>query len=87
MAFFRRNIEWTDNSSDVIVYKYPFEKGGREVNDKSTLTVRESQCAIFVHKGQIADIFGPGLYNLKTEILPILTSNSPITLGVLKIQL
>ena len=90
MALFRRNIEWSDNSKNVIVYKYPLEKGGREINEKSTITVRESQCAIFVHKGQIADVFGPGLYDLKTEILPILTKlaswkykfETPITLDI-----
>jgi membrane protease subunit (stomatin/prohibitin family) len=56
-----------------MVYKYPLKNGGRDVNRKSTLTVKESQVAIFVHKGEIADIFTPGLYNLDTEILPILT--------------
>lgn len=90
MALFRLNIEWADDSRNTLVYKYPFKKSGREVNDKSTLTVRESQCAVFVYKGQIADVFGPGLYNLKTEIFPILTKlaawkykfETPITLDV-----
>ena len=90
MALFRLNIEWADDSRNTLVYKYPFKKSGREVNDKSTLTVRESQCAVFVYKGQIADVFGPGLYYLKTEIFPILTKlaawkykfETPITLDV-----
>ena len=73
MALFRLNIEWSDSSKNTLVYKYPFKKSGREVNNKSTLTVRESQCAVFVYKGQVADVFGPGLYDLKTEIFPILT--------------
>jgi len=87
---FRLNIEWSDDSRDTMVYKYPFSNAGKEVNDKSTLTVRESQVAIFVHKGQIADVFLPGLYELKTDILPILTKlvswkyafQTPITLDV-----
>ncbi len=73
MAWFRLNVEWTDSSKNTIVYKYPFKNGGREVNDKSTLTVRESQCAIFVYKGQITDVFGPGLYDLKTQTFPLLS--------------
>ena len=73
MAWFRLNIEWSDNSQNTLVYKYPFKNQGREVNDKSTLTVRESQCAIFVHKGQIADVFGPGFYELKTATFPVLS--------------
>ncbi len=90
MALFRLNIEWADASKNTIVYKYPFKKSGREVNNRSTLTVRESQCAVFVYKGEIADIFGPGLYDLKTQIFPILTKlvawkyafETPITVDV-----
>ena len=90
MALFRTNIVWNDDSKDVLVYKFPFKNFGREVNNKSTLTVKESQVAIFVHKGKIADVFGPGLYELKTEILPILSKlaawtyafETPITLDV-----
>ena len=90
MALFRLNIEWSDSSKNTLVYKYPFKKSGREVNNKSTLTVRESQCAVFVYKGQVADVFGPGLYDLKTDIFPILTKlaawkyafETPITLDV-----
>lgn len=73
MALFRLNIEWADDSKNTLVYKYPFKNGGREVNDKSRLVVRESQCAIFVHKGQIADVFGPGTYEMKTQTFPILS--------------
>lgn len=73
MALFRLNIEWRDESHDTLVYRYPFKDNGREVNNNSTLTVRESQAAIFVYKGKIADVFEPGLYELKTAVLPILT--------------
>ena len=90
MALFRLNIAWDDPSKNTLVYKYPFKKGGREVNNKSSLTVKESQVAVFVHKGQVADIFGPGLYNLGTEIFPILSKltawkygfETPITVDV-----
>ena len=89
-SLFRLNIEWVDDTRNTMVYKYPFKNSGREVNNKSSLTVRESQVAIFVHKGQIADVFTPGIYSLETEILPILTKlaswkykfETPITLDV-----
>ena len=73
MALFRLNLVWNDDSKNTLVYKYPLKNYGREINNKSTLTVKESQCAIFVHKGQIADVFGPGLYELGTDIFPILS--------------
>ena len=73
MALFRLNVVWNDDSKNTLVYKYPLKNYGREINNKSTLTVKESQCAIFVHKGQIADVFGPGLYDLGTDIFPILS--------------
>ncbi len=73
MALFLKIIEWSDNSKDTLVYKYPLPKGGREVNQKSKLVVRESQEAVFVHKGQICDIFPAGTYDLNTDIFPILS--------------
>ena len=90
MALFRRIIEWTDDSKNTIVYKFPLAKGGREVNQKSKLIVRESQQAIFVHKGQICDIFPAGTYNLNTDIFPILSKlagwaygfQTPITVDI-----
>lgn len=75
MGFFKTNllksIEWTDPSKNTMVYKYPMD--GRQIMYGSKLTVRESQVAIFLNKGQIADIFGPGIYTLRTSNLPILT--------------
>ena len=73
MALFLKIIEWADDSKDTLVYKYPLAKGGRDVNHKSKLIVRESQQAIFVHKGQICDVFSAGTHDLNTEILPILS--------------
>lgn len=90
MALFLKIIEWTDNTKDTLVYKVPFEKGGREINHKSKLVVRESQEAIFVHKGQICDIFPAGTYDMNTDIFPILSKlagwkygfQTPITVDV-----
>ena len=75
MGFIKTNllkvIEWIDDSNDTIVYRFPMD--GRQIMSGSKLTVRESQIAIFVNKGQIADIFEPGMYKLTTANLPILT--------------
>ncbi len=74
MGFFSTNvlkaIEWQDSSKDTLVYKYPMD--GRKIVFGSKLTVRESQVAIFLNKGKIADIFTPGTYTLHTSNLPIL---------------
>jgi len=78
-------IEWKDNSKETIVYRFPMEKR-EEIMNSSTLIVRPSQMAIFVHKGQICDVFAPGTYKLSTENIPVLTKilslptgfNSPI---------
>lgn len=78
-------IEWEDSSKDIIVYRFPL-KDREEIMNSSTLVVRPSQVALFVHKGQICDVFGPGTYKLASENIPILTKimslptgfNSPI---------
>ncbi len=73
MALFLKILEWADDSKNTLVHKLPLTRGGRDVNHKSKLIVRESQKAIFVHKGQVCDIFEPGTYDLKTQIFPILS--------------
>lgn len=74
--FFKRQllkvVEWEDSSKDTIVYRYPLTDRD-ELMTRSTLVVRESQCAIFMHKGEICDVFGPGTYKLSTENIPFLT--------------
>ena len=64
-------IEWTDDSRDTMVYRFPVK--GKEIKMGAQLTVRESQVAVFVNEGQIADVFGPGKYRLATSNIPILT--------------
>jgi membrane protease subunit (stomatin/prohibitin family) len=44
-----------------------------EIQNGASLTVRESQIAVFVNEGQVADVFGPGMYKLTTQTLPVLT--------------
>ncbi len=73
MALFLKILEWSDDTKDTLVYKLPLKNGGREINQKSKLIVRESQQAIFVHKGKVCDVFDCGTYDLKTEIFPIIS--------------
>lgn len=65
-------IEWKDQSKDTVVYRFPLTDRD-EIMNSSSLVVRPSQVALFVHKGQIADVFGPGTYKLATENIPFLT--------------
>ena len=64
-------IEWTDPTHNTLVHKY--DMNNKEIMNGAQLTVRESQVAIFVSEGQLADVFGPGRYELKTANLPLLT--------------
>jgi len=65
-------IEWTDSSVDTMVYR--FQRYGNEIKFGAKLTVRESQVAVFVSEGEIADVLGPGMYELETKNLPILST-------------
>lgn len=65
-------IEWSGADSDTIVHKY--DMNGKEIMMGAQLTVRESQAAIFVNEGQIADVFGPGRYELSTANMPVMTA-------------
>ncbi|QYK53831.1 MAG: SPFH domain-containing protein [Fimbriimonadaceae bacterium] len=65
-------IEWTDSSTDTMVYR--FERHGNEIKYGAKLTVRESQVAVFVDEGQFADVFVPGMYTLETSNMPILST-------------
>ncbi len=65
-------IEWTDDSQDTMVYR--FNRQGNEIKYGAKLTVRESQVAVFVNEGEIADVLGPGIYELETNNIPILTN-------------
>jgi membrane protease subunit (stomatin/prohibitin family) len=65
-------IEWTDDTRDTMVWR--FEREGHEIKYGAKLTVREGQVAVFIHEGQMADVFTPGLYMLETNNMPIMTS-------------
>jgi hypothetical protein len=65
-------IHWTDDTRDTMVWR--FERQGHAIKYGAKLTVREGQAAVFVHEGQLADVFTPGLYMLETNNMPILTT-------------
>lgn len=65
-------IEWKDNTGNTMVYRY--DRGGKEIMMGAQLTVRESQVAIMVNEGKLADVFQPGRYTLSTQNMPIMTA-------------
>ena len=77
-------IEWLDNSQDTLLYRFPV--AGQEIKNGAQLIVRESQAAVFVFEGQVADVFTPGRYTVEGGNTPILSKlgawkygfNSPI---------
>lgn len=81
-------IDWTDSTNDTIIYKFP--RFQNEIKMGAKLTVRESQVAVFMNEGQIADVYQPGMYELSTQNMPILSTlkgwkygfNSPFKVDV-----
>jgi len=65
-------IEWVDTTQDTLVWKFPRNDNAIKMGAK--LTVRESQVAIFMNEGRIADVFTPGMYELSTQNIPIMTT-------------
>lgn len=81
-------IEWVDNTSDTMIWRFPRYQA--EIKNGAQLTVRETQVAVLVNEGQFADIYQPGRYELTTQNMPILTTlkgwkygfNSPFKVDV-----
>jgi membrane protease subunit (stomatin/prohibitin family) len=77
-------IEWLDPSQDTLLYRFPVYQ--QEIKNGAQLIVRESQAAVFVFEGQVADVFTPGRYTIEGGNTPILSKlgawkygfNSPI---------
>ena len=76
MGFIKKNllkvIAWTETDTDTIVYKFPVPDR-YEIMKGSQLVVRESQAAIFVTEGQIADVFTAGTWELSPDNVPVLS--------------
>lgn len=64
-------LQWNEEADGVLAWRYPMQDF--EIQYGGSLTVRESQVAVFVNEGKIADVFGPGMYKLTTQTLPVLT--------------
>src|SRR5215472_12667604 len=64
-------IDWVEPEDGILAYRFPMQD--REIQNGGKLTVRDSQMAVFVNEGRVADVFAPGLYTLNTNTLPILT--------------
>ena len=64
-------IQWTEADDGTLAWRFPMRD--MEIQNGGTLVVRESQMAMFVNEGKVADVFGPGTYKLTTQTLPVLT--------------
>ena len=64
-------IQWTEDDDGTLAWRFPMAE--MEIQNGASLTVRESQMAVFVNEGKVADVFGPGTYKLTTQTLPVLT--------------
>ncbi len=64
-------IQWTEDTDGTLAWRFPM--ADMEIQQGASLTVRESQVAVFVNEGKVADMFGPGMHKLTTQTLPILT--------------
>ena len=75
MDFIRKQfidiIQWTEDDQGTLAWRFPM--ADMEIQNGGSLTVRESQMAVFVNEGKVADVFGPGTYKLTTQTLPVLT--------------
>ena len=65
-------IEWVDDSRHTLVWRFP--RYQNEIKHGAQLIVRPGQCAIFVLRGKLADVFGPGQVRLETGNLPVLAT-------------
>ena len=64
-------LQWTEDGDGTLAWRFPM--ADLEIQYGASLTVRESQMAVFVNEGKVADVFGPGMYKLTTQTLPVLT--------------
>ncbi|UCV11282.1 SPFH domain-containing protein [Dechloromonas denitrificans] len=64
-------LQWTEDSDGTLAWRFPMQE--MEIQNGASLTVRDSQLALFVNEGTVADVFTPGMYKLTTQTLPLLT--------------
>ncbi len=64
-------IQWTEDDNSTLAWRFPM--ADMEIQYGASLTVRESQVAVFVNEGKVADVFKPGMHKLNTQTIPVLT--------------
>jgi membrane protease subunit (stomatin/prohibitin family) len=64
-------LQWTEDADGTLAWRFPMQE--MEIQNGASLTVRDSQLALFVNEGKVADVFAPGMYKLTTQTLPVLT--------------
>ncbi len=64
-------LQWTESGDGTLAWRFPMQE--MEIQNGASLTVRDSQVALFVNEGTVADVFAPGMYKLTTQTLPVLT--------------
>src|SRR5574343_1578441 len=64
-------LQWTEDGDGTLAWRFPMAE--MEIQNGASLTVRDSQVAMFVNEGTVADVFQPGMYKLTTQTLPVLT--------------
>lgn len=64
-------LQWTETDDGTLSWRFPMQD--MEIQNGGMLVVRDSQLAVFVNEGRIADVFGPGTYKLTTQNMPVLT--------------
>lgn len=64
-------IEATTADPNLLMWKY--EDKDKEIKNGAQLTVRESQQAMLLNEGQLADVFQAGRHKLSTENIPIIS--------------
>ncbi|MCZ2104690.1 MAG: SPFH domain-containing protein, partial [Burkholderiales bacterium] len=65
-------LQWTEDGDGTLAWRYPMRD--MEIQNGGQLVVRESQMAMFVDEGKVADVFGAGTHRLVTQNLPLLTN-------------
>ena len=65
-------IEWVEQNPNILMWKVPDQD--KEIKNGAKLIVRESQNAMLLSEGKIADIFGVGNHTLETKNIPIFSS-------------
>jgi len=65
-------IEWVEQNPNILMWKVPDQD--KEIKNGAKLIVRESQNAMLLSEGKIADIFSAGTHTLETKNIPILSS-------------